>query len=199
MIQTKAESRKLKREKDLRYLLCDVSGRYKPKSAGEEWVRTPTQCLERAFEENPRILVVCFAPMRIQERERLVELCVVLKRNTLTRNVPLLALLHEKHRGLIVDLKNAGVDFIKFFAEKPLRASLMAEVIEGLGPEDRAERQLTILCPYLHYDAIDDRREITVCGAYLDRMVLGGKWLHKVCETENHLSCKYFLNPRTKS
>lgn len=28
----------------------------------------------------------------------------------------------------------------------------------------------------------------------LNRMVLGGKRLHEVCETLNHLQCEYFLN-----
>jgi hypothetical protein len=199
VIQTKAASRKLERGKNLRYLSCDVSGRYEPKSVGEEWVRTPTQCLDRAVEENPGIIVVCFGPMPIQQRDALVELCAVLKRNSRTKKAPLMVLLHEKHRGLIENLKHAGVDFVKFVAEKPLRSSVMIELIAGLGPDDRVERLLTMLCPYLHYDPFDASHEMTACGAYLDRMVLGGKWLHQVCETEDHLSCKYFLNPRVKS
>lgn len=199
MIKTKHDSKEVGTGKNLRYLLCDVSGRFEPKSAGEKWVRSPTQCLDRAIEGKPRIIVVRFGPMLIQQRDALVELCVVLKRNTRTRKAPLLALLHEKHRGLIEDLKQAGVDFVKFIADTPLRSSLMVIMIDGLGTEDRVERQLTMLCPCLHYDALDASHEMTVCGAYLDRMVLGGKWLHEVCETENHLTCKYFLNPRSKS
>jgi hypothetical protein len=199
VIQTKHDSKNVKRGKNLRYLLCDLSGRFAPKSVGEEWVRTPTQCLDRAVEGNPHIILVCFGPLLIQDREALVELCGVLKRNTRTRNRLLLALLHEKHRGLIENLKNVDVDFVKFIAEKPLRPSLMIEMIDRLGPEERMERQLAMLCPHLHYDAIDASHEMTVCGAYLDRMVLGGKWLHDVCQTENHLTCKYFLNPRLKA
>jgi len=147
----------------------------------------------------PGVIVVRFGPMLIQQRDALVDLCVVLKRNTRTRKAPLLALLHEKHRELIEDLKQTGVDFVKFIAETPLRSSLMIKMIDGLDHDDRVERQLTMLCPYLHYDALDACREMTVCGAYLDRMVLGGKRLHKVCETENHLRCNYFQNPRFKS
>ena len=40
----------------------------------------------------------------------------------------------------------------------------------------------------------DDQEELTVCGAYMNRMVLGGKRLHEVCETLNHLHCEYFIN-----
>lgn len=199
MIQTKHDSRKVQARKNLRYLLCDVSGRFEPKSKGEEWVGSTTQCLDRAVEGEPGIIVVRFGPMLIEQRDAMVELCVVLKRNTRTRKALLLALLHEKHRGLIEDLKHAGVDFIKFIAETRLSSSLMIKMIDGLGPGDRVDRQFERLCPCLHYDAFDACHEMTVCGAYLDRMVLGGKWLHKVCETEHHLRCEYFLNPRMKS
>jgi hypothetical protein len=111
----------------------------------------------------------------------------------------LLALLHEKRRGLIENLKQRGVRFVKFIAERHLHSTLMIELINGLSADDRVERQLTILCPYLHYDALDASREMTSCGAYLDRMVLGGKCLREVCETEDHSGCKYSLNPRLKS
>jgi hypothetical protein len=30
-------------------------------------------------------------------------------------------------------------------------------------------------------------------------MVLGGKYLHEICQTEKHLQCEYFLNPRVRS
>ena len=71
MIQTKHDSRKIHARKNLRYLLCDVSGRFEPKSEGEEWVSSTTQCLDRAVEGKPRIIVVRFGPMPIQERETL--------------------------------------------------------------------------------------------------------------------------------
>jgi hypothetical protein len=162
-------------------------------------VRSPTQCLDRAVEGKPRIIVVRFGSMLIQQRDALVELCAVLKRNSRTRKAPLLVLLHEKHRGLIENLRRAGVDFVKFIAETPLSSSLIIKMIDRLGTEDRVESQLANLCPYLHYDALDATHEMTVCGAYLDRMVLGGKWLHEVCERGSHLRCEYFLNPRFKS
>jgi two-component system, OmpR family, alkaline phosphatase synthesis response regulator PhoP len=198
-IQTGDDSGKAQAGKTLRYLLCDISDRFEPQSAGEEWVRSTTQCLDRAVEGNPGIIVVRFGPMLIQQRDTLMKLCVALKGNRRTRKSPLLALLHEKHRALIENLKNAGVDFVKVIAQKRLSSSLMSEIVDGLSTDDRVELQLTKLCPYLHYDALDASHEMTVCGAYLDRMVLGGKWLHEVCETGNHSSCKYFLNPRLKS
>jgi DNA-binding response OmpR family regulator len=199
VIQQGDDSRNAQAGKSIRYLLCDVSDRFEPEAEDEEWVRSTTQCLDRAVEGNPGIIVVRFGPMLIQQRDALVKLCVALKGNTQTRKSPLLALLHEKHRGLIEGLEHAGVDFVKFIAETRLSSSLMSEIIDGLSTDDRVERQLTRLCPYLHYDSLDASHEMTVCGAYLNRMVLGGKWLHEVCETESHLTCKYFLNPRSKS
>jgi len=198
-MQTRRDPRKKKSGQAARYLLCDASGQPELKSDTEEWVRSPIQCLDRAVDGNPGIIVVRFGPMPIRERETLVELCAALKRNSRTRKKTVLALLHGKHHGLMEALERAGVDFVKFIAETPLSSSLMIEMIDGLSPDDRVERQFTMLCPYLHYDALDACHEMTVCGAYRDRMVLGGKWLHEVCETENHLRCKYFLDPRFKS
>ena len=80
----------------------------------------------------------------------------------------------------------------------PLNSTLLFDIITTLGAKDRMQRQLRTLCPYLHYEMIDAYREMTVCGAYLDRMVLGSRFLHEVCETENHLGCEYFRNPRLK-
>ena len=74
----------------------------------------------------------------------------------------------------------------------------MIEIVDALGPDDRVERQLAGVCPYLHYNLIDPEHEMTVCGACLDRMVLGNGRLHDICETRHHLGCEYFLNPRVK-
>jgi hypothetical protein len=155
--------------------------------------------MDKAVDENPGIIAVRFWSMPIREREALVELCTALKRNSHTRKTPVLALLHAKHRKLLEDLERAGVDFVKFIGKTTLSSTLTQEIIDVLGPDDRVERQLEKVCPHIHYSMIDSRHEMKVCGAYLDRMVLGGRRLHGLCETENHLECEYFLNPRTKS
>jgi hypothetical protein len=137
--------------------------------------------------------------MPIRERNTLVELSAALKRNSHTRKCPVLVLLHSRHRKLLEDLNRAGVDFAKYIEEIILDSNQMQKIIDGLGPDDRLERHLAVVCPFLHYSEIDSLNELTVCGAYLDRMVLGGRWLHEICETENHLHCEYYLNPRRKS
>jgi hypothetical protein len=195
--ETKLSGRRPAR--NLLFLLCDPTGNNDLSTPEEAWASSPIRCLDKAVDENPRIIVVRFAQVPVQERETLVELCAALKRNSHTRDYPVLALLRSRHRKLIEDLERAKLDYVCYVDDAGLESTRIREIIEGLGPENRAERQLARLCLYLHYDAIDARREIIVCGAYLDRMVLGGRWLHEVCETEKHLQCEYYLNPRNRS
>lgn len=192
-------SKKRQGEHGLRYLLCDSSGESELQSEDGQMVRSPVQCMDRAVDGGPGIIAVRFTEMPIHERKELVELCTLLKRNSHTRKTPLVALLHARHRKLMEDLERAGVDYVKFIGEAPLSSTMLTEMIHALSHEDLLKRQLALVCPYLRYSPIDDRHEMTVCGAYLERMVLGGKWLHGVCETESHLCCEYFLSPKLKS
>jgi hypothetical protein len=97
-------------------------------------------------------------------------------------------------------LNHEGVDFVKYVvADTTLDSNKMRKIIDELGPNDRLERHLKVVCPFLHYNEIDSKHKMAVCGAYLDRMVLGGRRLHELCETEDHLHCEYYLNPRRKS
>jgi hypothetical protein len=168
-------------------------------SPDEKWVSSPIQCLEQAVEQTPHVIVIHFGAIDLQQRAALVELCAVLKRNHHTRACPVLALLRSRHRRLLEDLERAGVDYVRCLGATPLDSNLLRVTLEGLGPTDRLPRHLAVVCPFLHYSPIDSRRELTICGAYLDRLVLGGRRLQEVCETEDHLHCGYFLNPRIAS
>ena len=181
----------------LRFLLCDPAGNVgELPTPGEELVASPIRCLDRAVDEAPAIIVLRFCHMPVRKQETLVELGIALKRNSHTRNIPVLALLHARHRQLMEVLEQAGVDYAHHAGEIALDSQQIREIIDKLGPDDRLVRQLAILCPFLHYNRIDPRHEMTVCGAYLDRMVLGGHRLQEICETEDHLHCEYYLNPR---
>ena len=187
-------------EGHLRFLLCDLAGGFvDPSSPGEEWVASPIQCLNKAVEWKPSIIVVSFGQMPIREREALVELSSVLKRNSHTKQCPVLALLRSRHRKLIEDLERAEVDYVRYIGDAKLASSLVRKIIEDLGPGYRPDRHLEALCPFLHYSKVDAQHEMTVCGAYLDRLVLGGPRLHELCEAEDHLTCEYYLNPRRNS
>ncbi len=188
-----------RRRRAVRFLICESTGQSELTSREGEWIRSPLQCFDRAVDENPAIIAVRFGETVIAEREAQLELCRTLKRNSHTKEIPLLALLPARHRRLMEELARIGVDFVQFTGEAILSSSLMLDIIDALGPDDRVEHHLATLCPYLHYEIIGARHEMKVCGAYLDRMVLGGLWLSEVCETERHLQCEYFLNPRLKS
>lgn len=186
------------RSRDLKFLMCDTSGGIADSPSEKEWVASPIQCLDKAVERKPKIIVVSFMRIAIRERDALVELSAALKRNSHTKLSTVLALLPSKHRKLIEDLKRAKVDWVQCIGDAKLDSSLVREIIENLGPGNRPNRHLETLCPFLHYNKIDSQHEMTVCGAYLDRMVLGGRRLHELCETEDHLHCEYYLNPRTE-
>jgi len=167
--------------------------------AEEIWVSSPIQCLDKTVDEAPELIIICFGQISIKEREALVELCAALKRNRHTRHYPVVAMISGKQRILLESLNRAGVDFVRYIGEMTLDSMQLRKFIDNLGSDDRLERHLTALCPFLHYSEIDSRHELTMCGAYLDRMILGGRWLHDICETQSHLHCEYYLNPRIKS
>ncbi|MFH1135361.1 MAG: hypothetical protein V1816_04670 [Pseudomonadota bacterium] len=183
----------------LRFLLCDVTGdNDNLSSAEEEWVSSPIRCLDLAVDRDPGIVVVRFGRVSIAERETLLELCFALKRNSRAQRRPVLALLFSRHRRLMEELERAKVDYIRYVGEARLDSALAREIIAGLGPEDRPARRLESVCPFPRYSVIDARRELAVCGAYLERMVLGGRRLRELCETEAHLGCECYLHPRPK-
>lgn len=184
----------------LRLLLCDTAGDACGLSvSGEARVSSPIRCLEMAVDRQPELIVVRFGNVPIRERGILVELAAALKRSPHTRQSLVLALLHEKHRKLLEEVHLAGVDFVRYVDVIPPDPARLRELAAGLGPEDRPARHLSAMCPFLNYSGIDARHELTVCGAYLDRMVLGGDRLHQVCEIGAHRECPYFLNPRPRS
>lgn len=186
--------------RSLRFLLCDMTGNFGALSSPEEQgVVSPLRCLDKAVDGTPEIIVVRFGNISIEERETLLELCATLKRNSHTRDCIVLALLRSKHRKLVEGLDRAGVDFVRYVAEAALDSKLIRGIIEELGSDDRLERHLRELCPFLHYSKIDSRREMPVCGAYLDRLVLGGRRLRQLCHTVDHLNCEFYLNPRPAS
>lgn len=182
--------------RDLKLLVCDTSGSVSDSPSDEQWVASPVQCLDKAVDRNPKIILVSFIRLSIREREALVELSAALKRNSHTKQSTLLALLPLKHRKLIEALKRANVDYTRYLGDAKLDSSLVWKIIQDLGPADSPGRQLEILCPFLHYSQIDSRHEMTVCGAYLNRMVLGGRRLHELCEVEDHIHCEYYQHPR---
>ncbi|MBN1931505.1 MAG: hypothetical protein JW786_07865 [Desulfobacterales bacterium] len=178
-------------------MLCDPTGEFCGLSPSDvTCVNSPVRCLDKAVTDTPKIIVIRFGKMPLREREPLLELCAVLKQNRYTSSCTVLALLNSKHRTILERLREAGVDFVKFASESLLDFRQIQFCIHRMGQDDRVERQLAMLCPFLHYSKVDSQHEMKVCGAYLDRMVLGGCRLNEICETDNHLHCEYYLKPR---
>ena len=184
----------------IRILICDTVGKVAAVAFPEsQRVASPIQCLSMAVSSVPDVIVIHFGRTSIQERMALVELAAALKRNRHTNESLVLALLKFKHRRLVEDLAGAAVDYLKIVGDAELGSEQLHDILKNLEPGDSPLQHLKVLCPFIHYSKIDSRHEMCVCGAYQDRMVLGGRRLRELCQTENHLHCEYYLNPRTAS
>ncbi len=148
------------------------------------------------MDRDPEIIVIHCGEVTVEERDILVELSATLKRNAHTKHCKILALLNSRNRGLMEELRRAKIDYIRFINDDEATSDRVRNIINELGPEDRLEKQLEVVCPFLHYSRINSGQEMTLCGAYLERMVLGGRRLHEICETESHFLCNYYLKPR---
>ncbi len=161
--------------------------------------RTLLSCLNEATIRNFGLIIISFSTRSILLRSEIVELCACLKKNPLTCETPILASMEALHRDIAVNLKNAGVNFMKIHSpEAPLDPKPMMRAVQNGDASVLIDRLLGQLCPFLDYDPIDDQHELTTCRAYSNRMVLGGRRQHEVCETDSYLYCEYFLNPRIR-
>ncbi|MDD3312877.1 hypothetical protein [Pseudodesulfovibrio sp.] len=131
--------------------------------------------------------------------EMYVELCETLKRNRRTRGCAVTVLLPGKDRALMDRLYAAGVDYAATATGGGLDDRKALDILGSLGEGQRAGHFRAALCPYLGSVAPDGAGAMAVCGAYLNRMVLGGRRRRESCETENHARCEYFQTPRVRS
>lgn len=181
-----------------RRLVCDALGRTASLSGGEVWVRTPLSCLESAMETVPDVILIRLPGPGDPARETYLELCEILKRNSRTRDCRVAVLIPDRSREFADRLHSAGVDYAAPAPGGGMDGETAREIIDSLGEADRMARCLDTLCPYLRNVPADGPAPMTVCGAYLNRMVLGGRRLHELCETESHTGCEYFQNPRVR-
>jgi hypothetical protein len=177
-----------------RRLVCDAFADGGELSGGGMWVRSPLSCLEKAMETAPDMILIRFPGADDPAREAYLELCGILKRNGRTRNCRVAALVPDGNRTLLDGLYAAGVDHAAPAPGGGLDAGTVRDILGSL----RADRWRDAPCPYLRSVAVDAGGTMTVCGAYLDRMVLGGRRLRELCETESHTGCECFQNPRVR-
>jgi hypothetical protein len=119
----------------------------------------------------------------------------------LTVKTQVAAFIERPHQKLIERLGRAGADSVDF--RTGMEPEQMEETISQLW-QDRSltpvQKVLERLCPFLAYLQSDGGKyELPVCGAYRNRLVLGGSRLHEICHTMDHRHCEYYLNPRAVS
>ncbi|MEF2230253.1 MAG: hypothetical protein V3571_04930 [Pseudodesulfovibrio sp.] len=181
-----------------RYLVCDASNDTGTAHGGL-WTRSPLSCLEAAIEAAPEMILIRFPEPIDPTHEMYLELCEVLKHNRHTRGCAVTALMPGKDRSLMDRLHSSGVDYATTVSGGGLDDRKVLDILGSFGEGQRVDHCRDTLCPYLRSMPLDESRAMTVCGAYLDRMVLGGRRLHELCETENHVGCEYFQNPRVRA
>lgn len=158
---------------------------------------TPATCLKKITEKKCGYLVLFMDPGVLEERMSLVNLCSILKTNRQTCHIPVLCVLRSRHRRVLEQLKNAGVEYARFYdpgasADEALFKPALAAPSEGCKIEDR----LSEICPHITYFPVRQNHEIIYCGAYRNRLVLGTHRLTQSCETPNHLNCQIFKCPK---
>lgn len=160
-------------------------------------VQNPMECFSRAVSGRTELIAIVFSARNMSARHGVLELCRCLKNNPLTREIPVVVLMETIHREMMVKLQETGVTLFKNYkADITIDLNRIKDLVKRGDPSIFIRETIKKLCPALNRIGSDDQEELTVCGAYMNRMVLGGKRLHEVCETLNHLHCEYFLNSR---
>ena len=161
-------------------------------------VGSPVSCLSTATEIDYDLIVISFDQSSLRARDALVELCSALKRNNHTMQTPVLCLLSSKHRKLLKQLRDAGVEYVMFSNKRDLKTleNCLVTLTSGPSEEFKMDRIIPGICPYINYFPINRHQEILYCGAYRNRLVLGSYLLSNYCETLNYKKCEYFKNPK---
>lgn len=161
---------------------------------------SPLTCLSQATSNQRDLILIVFNISQTHCHQEVVELCTILKAHPLTTKTRVAAFIEKPHQKLIWGLSRAGLDFV--------------DICTGMNPEHIEEKVCQLwqtqsftpvqtvlekLCPFLEYLQSGDGHDFPVCGAYRNRMVLGGTRLHEICHTMDHLYCEYYLNPKVKS
>ncbi|MFH1059054.1 MAG: hypothetical protein V1797_10330 [Pseudomonadota bacterium] len=152
---------------------------------------SPLDFLAKVAISSPQSLVVFVEGDSLKERDAVLDFCAGLRGHPTTSNLPLVCVLHARHRRLLEQLSQAGVEKVAFRSQKaPLP---VGPGLKNLG--EPLEEILTQTCPYLQHLPVDRRKEMAYCGAYRNRLVLGRDRLLDVCENPSHQSCPFFLSP----
>ncbi|MBN1276995.1 MAG: hypothetical protein JXA35_05840 [Deltaproteobacteria bacterium] len=183
-------------------LVCQLDERVEIlKSVDVTIIHNSLSCLNEAT-SNPYDLIIIDFSVRARRGLliEIVELCRCLKVNPLTNKKPLFVSIDRWHREIAVKMKETGVDYMDLRpVPNRIDPQYISNLISDSGISVHITRILSQLCPFMNYELLDNSYDFLTCGAWHNRMVLGGKRLHELCETEDHLHCEYFLNPVSES
>jgi len=157
---------------------------------------SPLTCLSLTEVHRPEYVVIRFPYGTLDLNFKLFELCGCLKRDARTRAIPLLALLSFPHRALIEALQEAEVDHLLFYPGDPPGSQALTDLVKSLPGLPGPARFRESVCPYLDYEVFNTNNEITLCGAYLDHLVINPQRLQRFCSQDQHRECSYFLKPK---
>jgi len=179
-------------------LLCANDDIHHAQKAGLSWASSPIMCLSAATENAYDAIILYIRGSLPAMAATMIELCVALKSNHYTSSIPLIAICFSISRLIVEQLAEAGVDFVVFKndQERKGHSKTLEAFINELKDENRPERILSRLCPYLHYTPINDDKELITCKAYANWLVLGPRRLQDLCQTARHPNCPYYQSPR---
>jgi hypothetical protein len=133
-------------------------------------------------------------------RNRVLDLCRGLKSHPETQDTPVIISAEFINREMIIKLVNAGIRFMDVRGKGAhIDPERLLCLTRSADPSIRIDLILARLCPFLDHRRENDGYALTTCRAYRNRMVLGGKRLHEVCESDCHVYCEYYLHPRFTS
>jgi hypothetical protein len=162
-------------------------------------VSSPLHCLDLAVQGDFSVIAVLFWGDSLEKRAENLELVSILKRNALTRGRSVAAVCTRRNRALLEALLRAGADFACVGNDDEMNPVRIGAMLSEAGPGNGIEAQLSLACPHVTYSAVDSSREIGLCGAYRNRLVLTPSRLRQSCESQSHALCEYFRNPRPRA
>ena len=162
-------------------------------------VSSALHCLDKAVQGDFSAIAVLFWGDSLENRAENLDLISILKSNALTRERSVAAVCTRRNRALLEALLRAGADFVCVGHDEEMTPVRIGAMLSEVGHGNRIEAQLSLVCPHVSYSAVDSSREIGLCGAYRNRLVLTPSRLRQSCEDQSHALCEYFRNPRPRA
>lgn len=182
-------------------LICWLLPKQAPQSLGCcELSLSPLSCLGKSTSNHFDLITIVFNSRDIHCHAPVIELCKTLKTHPLTTETMVSVLVEKPHQKLILKVAQTGVDFVNIHTGiHPDR--IEESICRLMHTQSFAPVRMVLekLCPFLEYIESDGKYDFPVCGAYRNRMVLGGSRLNEICYTLDHSYCEYYLNPKVIS